>query len=93
MESFIAVSLILVPTFKVLQYVFVYMSTNFVVFMDLWSDLKPENLLFRGPEDDSDLLIADFGLSKVIDDTKFNALTTTCGTPGWNSSHRLSKSA
>jgi serine/threonine protein kinase len=45
-------------------------------------DLKPENLLFRGPEDDSDLLIADFGLSRVIDDSKFNALTTTCGTPG-----------
>ncbi|CAH7687662.1 CAMK/CAMK1 protein kinase [Phakopsora pachyrhizi] len=46
-------------------------------------DLKPENLLFRGPEEDSDLLIADFGLSRVIDDTKFNALTTTCGTPGY----------
>ncbi|KNZ51884.1 CAMK/CAMK1 protein kinase [Puccinia sorghi] len=47
-------------------------------------DLKPENLLFRGPEDTSDLLIADFGLSRVIDDSKFNALTTTCGTPGMN---------
>ncbi|MBW0511219.1 hypothetical protein O181_050934 [Austropuccinia psidii MF-1] len=46
-------------------------------------DLKPENLLFRGPEETADLLIADFGLSRVIDDSKFNALTTTCGTPGY----------
>ena len=29
-------------------------------------DLKPENLLFRTPEDNSDLLIADFGLSRVM---------------------------
>ncbi|KAG0145118.1 hypothetical protein CROQUDRAFT_659052 [Cronartium quercuum f. sp. fusiforme G11] len=55
-------------------------------------DLKPENLLFRGPEDDSDLMIADFGLSKVIDDTKFNALTTTCGTPGYMAPEIFKKS-
>lgn len=30
-------------------------------------DLKPENLLFRTPEDNADLLIADFGLSRVIE--------------------------
>ncbi|KAK4048933.1 Calcium/calmodulin-dependent protein kinase type I [Microbotryomycetes sp. JL201] len=46
-------------------------------------DLKPENLLFRSKEDDSDLLIADFGLSKIIDDSTFSALNTTCGTPGY----------
>lgn len=46
-------------------------------------DLKPENLLFRDKSDESDLLIADFGLSKVIDDQTFSALTTTCGTPGY----------
>ena len=31
-------------------------------------DLKPENLLFQTPDEDSDLLIADFGLSRIIDD-------------------------
>ncbi|KAI9323639.1 kinase-like domain-containing protein [Dichotomocladium elegans] len=46
-------------------------------------DLKPENLLFRTPDEDSDLLIADFGLSRIIDTDKFQALTTTCGTPGY----------
>ncbi|CAJ0757173.1 6624_t:CDS:2 [Entrophospora sp. SA101] len=43
-------------------------------------DLKPENLLFRTRAEDSDLLIADFGLSKIIDSEKFHVLTTTCGT-------------
>ncbi|KAM0787260.1 hypothetical protein ACM66B_006495 [Microbotryomycetes sp. NB124-2] len=46
-------------------------------------DLKPENLLFRSKDDDSDLLIADFGLSKIIDDSTYSALNTTCGTPGY----------
>ncbi|RUS16226.1 putative calmodulin-dependent protein kinase type 1 [Endogone sp. FLAS-F59071] len=47
------------------------------------TDLKPENLLFRTPEEDADLLIADFGLSRIIDSDKFHVLTTTCGTPGY----------
>ncbi|KAI7867584.1 kinase-like domain-containing protein [Spinellus fusiger] len=46
-------------------------------------DLKPENLLFRTPDEDADLLIADFGLSRIIDSEKFHVLTTTCGTPGY----------
>ena len=46
-------------------------------------DLKPENLLFRTPEDNADLLIADFGLSRIMDEDKFHVLTTTCGTPGY----------
>jgi serine/threonine protein kinase len=46
-------------------------------------DLKPENLLFRTKDEDSDLLIADFGLSRIIDTAKFHVLTTTCGTPGY----------
>lgn len=45
-------------------------------------DLKPENLLFRTKDEDADLLIADFGLSKMIDEQTYSALTTTCGTPG-----------
>ncbi|KIN01698.1 hypothetical protein OIDMADRAFT_196149 [Oidiodendron maius Zn] len=46
-------------------------------------DLKPENLLFRTPEDNADLLIADFGLSRIMDEEQFRVLTTTCGTPGY----------
>ena len=46
-------------------------------------DLKPENLLFRTPEDNADLLIADFGLSRIMDEQAFHVLTTTCGTPGY----------
>lgn len=47
------------------------------------TDLKPENLLFRTPEDNADLLIADFGLSRIMDEEQFHVLTTTCGTPGY----------
>lgn len=46
-------------------------------------DLKPENLLFRDKSEDADLLIADFGLSRVVDSGKFTLLSTTCGTPGY----------
>ncbi|KAG0229943.1 hypothetical protein BGW42_001271 [Actinomortierella wolfii] len=46
-------------------------------------DLKPENLLFKTAAEDSELLIADFGLSRIIDQEKFHLLTTTCGTPGY----------
>ncbi|KAF9165216.1 hypothetical protein DFQ26_000426 [Actinomortierella ambigua] len=46
-------------------------------------DLKPENLLFKTAAEDSELLIADFGLSRIIDQDKFHLLTTTCGTPGY----------
>src|SRR5271170_5046441 len=44
-------------------------------------DLKPENLLFRTPEDDSDLLVADFALSRTLTQDENEVLTTTCGTP------------
>ena len=46
------------------------------------SDLKPENLLFRTKDEDADIMIADFGLSRVMDDEKFHLLTEICGTPG-----------
>ena len=47
-------------------------------------DLKPENLLFRTPEDDADLLIADFALSRTLtQDDEDEVLRTTCGTPGY----------
>jgi serine/threonine protein kinase len=49
---------------------------------DHHSDLKPENLLFRTPAEDADIMIADFGLSRVMDEDKFHLLTEICGTPG-----------
>ncbi|KAF8843470.1 Pkinase-domain-containing protein, partial [Paxillus ammoniavirescens] len=47
-------------------------------------DLKPENLLFRSkPENSSEIMIADFGLSRVMQDSKLSMLTEVCGTPGY----------
>ncbi|KAH9968009.1 Pkinase-domain-containing protein [Russula dissimulans] len=46
-------------------------------------DLKPENLLFRTPAEDADIMIADFGLSRVMEEEKFHLLTEICGTPGY----------
>lgn len=34
-------------------------------------DLKPENLIFASKAEDSDLLIADFGLSRIIEEDQF----------------------
>ncbi|KAI9471839.1 MAG: kinase-like domain-containing protein [Benjaminiella poitrasii] len=56
-----------------------YLHDNGVVHRDL----KPENLIFRTADENSDLLIADFGLSRIIDSEKFDVLRTTCGTPGY----------
>ncbi|TFY62313.1 hypothetical protein EVG20_g6753 [Dentipellis fragilis] len=46
-------------------------------------DLKPENLLFRTPAEDADIMIADFGLSRIMEEEKFHLLTEICGTPGY----------
>ncbi|ESK84761.1 calcium calmodulin dependent protein [Moniliophthora roreri MCA 2997] len=46
-------------------------------------DLKPENLLFRTPAEDADIMIADFGLSRIMEEEKFSMLTEICGTPGY----------
>lgn len=54
-------------------------------------DLKPENLLFKTPADDSPLLIADFGLSKIIASDS-DALSTTCGTPNYMAPEVFTKS-
>jgi len=43
-------------------------------------DLKPENILLADEAEDAHVKIADFGLSKVMDDA---ALQTACGTPGY----------
>ncbi|KAN0125275.1 Pkinase domain containing protein [Lactarius tabidus] len=46
-------------------------------------DLKPENLLFRTIAEDADIMIADFGLSRVMEEERFHQLTEICGTPGY----------
>jgi calcium/calmodulin-dependent protein kinase I len=47
-------------------------------------NLKAEKLLFRTPEDDSDLVIAGSTLSRILtEDDDSELLTTTCGTPGY----------
>ncbi|KAJ3308512.1 hypothetical protein HDU76_003897, partial [Blyttiomyces sp. JEL0837] len=46
-------------------------------------DIKPENLLFKTKDSLSELVIADFGLSKIMDPSTFDGLMTTCGTPGY----------
>lgn len=46
-------------------------------------DLKPENFIFASKEDDSDIKIIDFGLSKIFDPTMqgYSLMQTGCGTP------------
>lgn len=45
-------------------------------------DLKPENLLYIGRELDSDLVLADFGIAKMLD-RKDEVLTTMAGSFGY----------
>jgi calcium/calmodulin-dependent protein kinase I len=52
-------------------------------------DLKPENLLFRDGREDADIMIADFGLSRVMDDDQLMVLVDACGTLGVRTSHLL----
>lgn len=46
-------------------------------------DLKPENFIFATKDEDSDIKIIDFGLSKIFDpsSTSYAAMKTGCGTP------------
>ncbi|CAG8494369.1 13473_t:CDS:2 [Acaulospora colombiana] len=53
-------------------------------------DLKPENLLFKDKSEDADILITDFGLSKILKN-KNDILTTACGTPGYVAPEVLSQ--
>jgi len=55
-------------------------------------DLKPENLLFRTKAEDADIMIADFGLSRVMDDNQHILLTEVCGTPGYMAPEIFKKS-
>uniref|UniRef100_A0AAZ3R855 Protein kinase domain-containing protein n=1 Tax=Oncorhynchus tshawytscha TaxID=74940 RepID=A0AAZ3R855_ONCTS len=44
-------------------------------------DLKPENLLYYSMDEDSKIMISDFGLSKIEDTGSI--MSTACGTPGY----------
>ncbi|XP_023654798.1 calcium/calmodulin-dependent protein kinase type 1D [Paramormyrops kingsleyae] len=44
-------------------------------------DLKPENLLYFNPQDESKIMISDFGLSKM--EGTGDVMSTACGTPGY----------
>ncbi|KAM8740711.1 calcium/calmodulin-dependent protein kinase type 1D isoform X1 [Acanthopagrus latus] len=44
-------------------------------------DLKPENLLYFNPQDESKIMISDFGLSKM--ESSGDVMSTACGTPGY----------
>lgn len=43
-------------------------------------DLKPENLLYYNQDEDSKIMISDFGLSKTEES---GCMSTACGTPGY----------
>ncbi|KAK8050683.1 hypothetical protein PG994_012413 [Apiospora phragmitis] len=55
-----------------------YLHRNNVVHRDL----KPENLLYLSKDPDSDLVLADFGIAKMLD-TKDEVLTTMAGSFGY----------
>ncbi|PAV87180.1 hypothetical protein WR25_02387 [Diploscapter pachys] len=61
--------------FQVLHAV-AFMHENGVVHRDL----KPENLLYFNQDEDSKIMISDFGLSKTEDS---GVMATACGTPGY----------
>lgn len=42
--------------------------------------MQPENLLYYSPDEDSKIMISDFGLSKMEDS---GIMATACGTPGY----------
>jgi len=51
-------------------------------------DLKPENLLYYNSDQDSKIMISDFGLSKMEDS---GIMATACGTPGYVAPEVLSQ--
>nr|XP_005174188.2 calcium/calmodulin-dependent protein kinase IG isoform X1 [Danio rerio] len=53
-----------------------YLHNNGIVHRDL----KPENLLYYSPDENSKIMISDFGLSKMEDN---GVMSTACGTPGY----------
>lgn len=50
-------------------------------FFSLFLSLQPENLLYFNPQDESKIMISDFGLSKM--EGSGDVMSTACGTPGY----------
>lgn len=46
-----------------------------------FSCFQPENLLYFSPDDESKIMISDFGLSKM--EGTGDVMATACGTPGY----------
>jgi calcium/calmodulin-dependent protein kinase I len=56
-------------------------------------DLEPENLLFRTPAEDADVMIVDFGLSRVMEEkSHLLQVTEICGTPSYTAPEIFKKS-
>ncbi|CAL9705000.1 unnamed protein product [Knipowitschia caucasica] len=53
-----------------------YLHQNSIVHRDL----KPENLLYYNADENSKIMVSDFGLSKTLD---HGVMSTACGTPGY----------
>lgn len=47
----------------------------------LFCYFQPENLLYFSPDDESKIMISDFGLSKM--EGTGDVMATACGTPGY----------
>ncbi|XP_075242411.1 calcium/calmodulin-dependent protein kinase type 1-like isoform X2 [Convolutriloba macropyga] len=46
-------------------------------------DIKPENILFKTKNEDSEVMLSDFGLSYATEYASKEVMTTACGTPGY----------
>jgi calcium/calmodulin-dependent protein kinase I len=46
-------------------------------------DLKPQNILFRRPGNHTQVVLADFGLSQILEGHHIHFLKDICGTPGY----------
>ncbi|CAG8574338.1 13630_t:CDS:10 [Funneliformis caledonium] len=64
-----------VEVIKIVLIAVKYLHENNIVHRDL----KPENLIYRNKNEDSELVLADFGISKVISDSD-DIMMTHCGT-------------
>lgn len=42
--------------------------------------VQPENILYYSQDENSKIMISDFGLSKMVDN---DIMSTACGTPGY----------
>lgn len=61
-----------------------YFDSNGVVHRDI----KPENILLKNPEDDTEFLLADFGLATFASGSNLNL---RCGSPGYLAPEILAK--